>query len=234
VSTHVFGSTDALAAELVRLSVEEAALAVKERGLFSLALTGGSAASVLYPVLAQAPLPWERVHVFFGDERSVPPDHADSNYRLARESFLSRVPIPAAHVHRMHGEAPPAEAALAYERELQTITGGVLDVVHIGVGPDGHICSLFPGHPLLQVTDALVASLTDSPKPPPARVTLTMAALAKARALWFLVAGGNKAEAVRSAVLDPASTLPAAVAHRGARSSRWLLDVEAAKYIRNG
>lgn len=230
----VFGSADALAAELVRLSVETARAAVDARGVFSMALTGGSAATVLYPVLAQAALPWEQTHVFFGDERCVPPDHADSNFRLARETFLSRVPVPDANVHRMRGEIAPEDAATEYERVLLDVTGGSLDVVHVGVGPDGHICSLFPGHALLDETTRLVASLTDSPKPPPARVTLTFPALARARALWFLVAGANKADAVRSALLDPASSLPAARASRAAADARWLLDVDAARLIRNG
>lgn len=234
MSAQVFGSPDALAAELVRLSLESARAAVDARGLFTMALTGGSAATVLYPVLAQAALPWERTHVFFGDERCVPADHPDSNYRLARETFLSRVPIPEANIHRMRGEQPPAEAAAEYERVLDEVAGGALDVVHVGVGPDGHICSLFPGHALLDEKERLVAALTDSPKPPPARVTLTFPALSRARSLWFLVAGANKAEAVRAALLDPGSDLPAARARRQAAEERWLLDVEAARLIRNG
>ena len=204
-----------------------------------MALTGGSAASTLYPVLAQAKLDWDKVHVFFGDERCVPAGDADSNYKLAHETLLSRVPLRAAHIHRMRGEDPPADAALAYQKILVDVTGGSLDVVHLGVGPDGHVCSLFPGHALLdepagQDGGRLVASLTDSPKPPPARVTLTLAALAQARALWFLVAGINKAEAVRAALMDPASALPAARASRACSTVRWLLDVEAARLIRNG
>lgn len=234
MSAQVFGSPDALAAELVRLSVESARAAVDARGLFTMALTGGSAATVLYPVLAQAVLPWERTHVFFGDERCVPADHPDSNYRLARETFLSRVPIPEANVHRMRGELPPTEAAAEYERVLDEVAGGALDVVHVGVGPDGHVCSLFPGHALLDEKKRLVASLTDSPKPPPSRVTLTFPALSRARSLWFLVSGANKAEAVRAALLDPDSDLPAARARRQAVEARWLLDVEAARLIRNG
>ena len=236
MTSSVFGSPDALAAELVRLSVEAAGAAIAARGSFSMALTGGSAASTLYPVLAQAKLDWGRVHVFFGDERCVPPEHADSNFKLAHETFLSRVAVPAANVHRVRGEDAPEDAARAYEKTLLDVTGGVLDVVHLGVGPDGHVCSLFPGHPLLDepAGGRIVASLTDSPKPPPARVTLTLPALAQARALWFLVAGINKAEAVRAALMDPASTLPAARASRAAQNVRWLLDVDAARLIRNG
>src|SRR5581483_7531370 len=175
------------------LTTDASADAIAKRGAFHVALTGGSAASSLYPVLAQAKLDWSKVHVWFGDERCVPPEHADSNFKLAHESFLARVQVPATHIHRMRGEIPPVDAASEYEKALQAI-GGALDVVHVGMGPDGHICSLFPGHPLLQEKTKLVASLTASPKPPPSRVTLTLPALAKARALWFLVMGGNKAD----------------------------------------
>ena len=239
MTSSVFASADSLAAELVRLSVEAAEQAIAARGLFSMALTGGSAATTLYPVLAQAKIDWQKIHVFFGDERCVPPDHVDSNHKLAHDALLSRVPLRADHVHRVRGEAPPAEAAREYEATLLAVTGGSLDVVHVGVGPDGHICSLFPSHPLLEepavsLGGHLVASLTDSPKAPPARVTLTLSALAQARALWFLVAGVNKAEAVRAALFDPASKSPAARASRAATSVRWLLDAEAARLIRNG
>lgn len=234
-TSSVFGSPDALSAELVRLMLEAATNAIAARGRFTLALTGGSAATTLYPVLAQAALPWEKVHVLYGDERCVPPTHEDSNHRLAQSTFLSRVKIPAAQVHTIDGTLPPDEGARAYERTLIEVTGdGTIDVVHVGVGPDGHICSLFPGHALLGESERLVASLTDSPKPPPARVTLTLPALKKARALWFLVAGANKAEAVRAVHQDPESPLPAALAHRANPRSRWLLDADAARLIRNG
>jgi 6-phosphogluconolactonase len=235
MTSSVFGSADALAAELVRLTVETARDAIAARGLFSMAVTGGSAATTTYPVLAQAALPWDKVHVFFGDERCVAPDHVDSNHQLARDALLSRVAVRPEHIHRIRGEDPPADAARAYQKTLLDVTGGFLDVVHLGVGPDGHVCSLFPGHALLDPSvKGLVSFLTDSPKPPAARVTLTMPALAQARALWFLVAGVNKAEAVRASLMDAASMLPAAMASRAGKNVRWLLDVDAARLIRNG
>jgi 6-phosphogluconolactonase len=230
----VFAASDALAAELVDQTIAAATAAIAARGRFTLALTGGSAAQTLYPVLAQAPLPWDRVHVFFGDERCVPPDHMDSNHRLAHETLLSRTSLPAANIHRVRGEDDPTTAAIAYEKELLAVTDGTgaLDVVHVGMGPDGHVCSLFPGHALLHDETHLVAAITDSPKPPPARVTLTLQALSRARALWFLVAGAAKADAARDAILDAASSLPAAVAARRGAHVRWLLDADAARYLR--
>lgn len=227
----VFGSADALASELLHLTLESAASAVAARGRFTLALTGGSAAELCYPVLAQAPLPWDSLHVFFGDERCVPPDHADSNYALAARTLLSRVPLPAANLHRVRGDIEPATAAAEYQEALSSVAGGALDLVHLGMGPDGHVCSLFPGHALL-ASDRLVASLVDSPKPPTARVTLTLRALAQARELLFVVAGAAKAEAVRAALLDPASQLPAALASRAGRQVHWLIDTAAAAHLK--
>jgi 6-phosphogluconolactonase len=182
-------------------------------------------------VLAQAPLPWGNVHVYFGDERCVPKEPADANYKIALESFLARVPIPGGNVHAVDGTRAPDEAARAYAQELPA----QLDVVHLGMGPDGHVCSLFPGHPLVTTPapHARVAAITDSPKPPPARVTLTLAELANARALVFLVLGASKAEAVKRVLLDADLSLPATLAAKHANAT-WLLDDAAAKHLKSG
>lgn len=230
----VFASTDALAAELVHQTIVAAEAAIAARGVFTMALTGGSVVGATYPVLAQAPLPWSKVHIFFGDERCVPGDHVDSNHKLAVDTFL-RKPGPAqATVHRMRGEDDPTQAAFAYERALLDVTHGTgsLDVVHVGMGPDGHICSLFPGHALLREECRLVMPIFDSPKPPPSRITLTLQALARARQLFFLVTGANKADAVTDVVLNPQSTLPAAVASRRGATVRWLMDADAARGLK--
>ena len=108
----------------------------------------------------------------------------------------------------------------------------MLDVVHVGMGPDGHICSLFPGHALLAEESRAVTFLTDSPKPPPSRITLTMGALKDARALWFLVLGSSKDQAAHDALLDPKSSLPAALASRSARSALWFMDHDAARLLK--
>lgn len=226
----VFEGPSELASELVSLHVEAA-----RRGPLSIALTGGSAAK-LYEALVPAPIDWATVHVFFGDERCVAPTHADSNFRLAEEALLGRVSIPRQNVHRVRGEDDPDAAAAAYASELASVvTDGALDIVHLGMGPDGHVCSLFPGHALLREAhlheaSRLVAALRDSPKPPPARVTLTLAALARARRALFLVMGEGKADAVRSAIEDPSSPLPAALVHRMGNAT-WLLDRAAASKL---
>lgn len=219
-------TVDALADALAEATESTARDAITARGVFTLALTGGSAAKALYPRLARARVDWTKTHVYFGDERCVPPDDAESNFKLAHEVFLAPAGIPAANVHRIHGEAPPADAAAEYARALP-----VLDVVHLGLGPDGHVCSLFPGHALLAESTARVASLTDSPKPPPSRVTLTRVALREARALWFLVTGDSKRDVVHAVLNDSASTLPSALAMREAQSCTWFLDTAAASRL---
>lgn len=226
---HVFDGAADLAARLVAIHVEEAQ-ARGSRSL-SIALTGGSAAK-LYDGLTRAPLPWDRVHVFFGDERCVGPTDVDSNFRLANEALLSKITIPSPNVHRVRGEDDPDGAARAYEAELVSHTDdGAIDVVHLGMGPDGHVCSLFPDHALLREERRLVAALRDSPKPPPARVTLTLPALARAKRALFLVLGEGKADAVRAAIEDRDSRLPAALVHQMGRAT-WLLDRAAASKLK--
>jgi 6-phosphogluconolactonase len=208
--------------ERFEVSVAES---IAARGRYVLALTGGSAAAGLYPSLQTAKIDGPKMHLFFGDERMVPWDHTECNYRGA--AWLNeRYGI---DVHPVQTGLEPSAAAFQYEQELASYLP--FDVIHLGMGPDGHICSLFPGHRLLQETQRTVGWLDDSPKPPPRRVTLTMPVLAKARALWFLVMGEAKADAVRAALKDPSSQLPAALAHRAAQQSIWFLDEAAASKL---
>ncbi len=225
-ATVVRPTVEALADALAERFEAAAREAVAARGVFTCALTGGSSARQLYPRLARAAVEWRRTQLYFGDERCVPPGDAESNYRLAREALLEPAGVPPENVHRVRGELAPPEAALEYARALPA-----LDVVHLGLGPDGHVCSLFPGHRLLAEAAARVAWLSDAPKPPAARVTLTLPALREARALWFLATGEAKRAAVKDALQDPRSTLPAALAHRAASSSTWFLDQAAASLL---
>jgi 6-phosphogluconolactonase len=232
----------ALAATVSRLVEETAPAALAARGRFAIALPGGSVAQAFLPVLARAMVDWKRVDFFWGDERAVPADHPDSNYGLARALWLGDAGIPGERIHRMEAD-PGAEeladqqaatrldaAARAYEAELCEWLGmpPALDVALLGVGPDGHVCSLFPDHPLLDEKDRFVAAVTDSPKPPPRRITLTLPALAAARLLVVAAFGAAKAKVVREALEDPASRLPVALALRQARQALVLLDPAAA------
>ena len=195
------------------------------RGRFSLALPGGSVATAFLPRLARARVDWPRVDFFWGDERAVAPAHPDSNYGLAWSLWLKDAAFPPARIHRMRADDDDLHAAA---RAYESVLPPALDVALLGVGPDGHVCSLFPGHRLLQEETRLVASIADSPKPPPQRLTLTLPALAAARLLVVAAFGSGKAGVIREALEDPASRLPVALALRGATQALVLLDPTAA------
>lgn len=202
---------------------------------FSFVLPGGSTAEAFLPPLAGAGLDWSGVDIFWGDERAVAPDDADSNYGLARRVLLDPVGADARHVHRIPAESPDLSAvAEDYARTLLGTVGDPprFDLALLGVGPDGHVCSLFPGHPALAEGTRLVAAVFDSPKPPPARITLTLRALVHAEVVCVAAFGESKAEALRAALEDPASPLPVARVAREAKQARFMLDPAAARRLR--
>jgi 6-phosphogluconolactonase len=178
------------AAGFVRESAESA---VEEKNLFSLVLSGGGTPRRLYELLAKLQMPWDRTHLFWGDERCVPPDHPDSNYHLAYSAFISRVPVPSDRVHRIPADGGPASAD-EYEQTLQRFFENqhpFFDLILLGLGADGHIASLFPDHPAVDETTRLVANVSGISVP---RVTLTLPALNRARCIAFLVSGDSKRE----------------------------------------
>jgi 6-phosphogluconolactonase len=194
-------------------------LAAQSRGRFALCLSGGATPRRLYQLLARPPyaerMPWDRAHWFWGDERFVPWDHPDSNYRMARTALLAEAPIPAENIHGIETTGAPADAARAYERVLRSFCGvealdperPLFDVVLLGLGPDGHTASLFPGSSVLDERERWVAEVVGAR--PEARITLTYPALDSTRHAAFLVAGADKrAMLARALAGDPA--LPAA------------------------
>lgn len=231
----VIDAPEALARLFAARFVAAAHEAIAQRGRFSCALPGGSVAEIFFPALAQVLSPEDPIDFFWGDERAVGPDEADSNYGLARRLLLEPVGVDPRGVHRMVGESGDVEAAArAYEQEMVRTLGEPprLDLVVLGLGPDGHICSLFPGHPLQRERGRLVAGILDSPKPPPERITLTMVPLELAGAIWIAGFGESKAAAMREALEDPASQLPVALALRAAPRTLVLLDPAAASRLR--
>jgi 6-phosphogluconolactonase len=186
-------------------------------GARTLVLAGGTTPKRTYELLALADISWGRVTVLFGDERCVPPDHPDSNYRLAREALLDRV-APAS-VHRIAGELGPDEAAELYSRIVAALAP--LDVVLLGAGEDGHTASLFPGHPEVQAQGWAVG-VRNAPKPPPDRVSLTLPALQGARRVMVLATGAGKADAVAKA---KRGEVPSGMI----ANARWLIDRAAAE-----
>lgn len=194
--------------------IDAAHTAITARGVFTCALTGGSAVK-MYAQLANADLDWKRIEFFLGDERLVPLESEDSNYHAIRAA------LPKARLHPVRIELSPEAAAADYARLLPA----QLDLVHLGMGPDGHVASLFPGHALLNERHAGVEAILDSPKPPSRRVTFTLPTITSAREVWFLVSGEAKKPVANTARTDPSSQLPAALVHRGARRATWFLDL---------
>jgi 6-phosphogluconolactonase len=173
----------------------------------TLALAGGSTPTRAYQLLADAPLEWGRVTLLFGDERCVAPDHRDSNYLTVRRALLDRIsPLT---VHRMPGELGAEAAAELYDPIVRSLSP--LDLVLLGMGPDGHTASLFPGHPALEASGAAVA-VHGAPKPPPDRISLSLGVLRDARRVVFLVTGADKAAALAAAQRGevPAGMIPGA------------------------
>lgn len=212
--------------ELARIFVARVEQRFADLGRVSLALPGGSAAEAFCPALVQARIRWRDADVFWVDERAVPPDHPDSNYRIANELLLSRVEVDPARIHRLRAEAPDlGAAAIEYERRIVRASGAPphFDVVLLGVGGDGHVCSLFPGHAALEERARLVVPIVDSPKPPPRRLTVTLPALAGALVV-VAAFDASKARVVREALNDPSSLLPVTRAARAAGHTIFLLD----------
>jgi 6-phosphogluconolactonase len=236
-TVRIFASREELLATARGEFVERAQKALRARRRFTVALSGGTTPRALYESLVDAPLDWSRVQVFFGDERCVPPDHADSNYRMAREALLSKIAIPERNVHRFQTEdADPERVARQYEDQLQAFfklrLGEVptFDLTLMGLGADGHTASLFPGTTGLEEEVLLsVATWVETLKT--WRFTLTYPVFNKARCVWFLVTGADKAEALRQ-VLDAGASaaprLPAARIRPAGGELLWWLDAAAA------
>lgn len=201
-----------------------------------IALTGGTIAEDIHREIARlspdSGVDWTRVVVWWGDERFVAPDSPDRNSGQARAAFLDAVGATQVHEMPSTADAEDVDAgATAYAATLREHGGGEFDIVMLGIGPDGHIASLFPGFPQLDVDDALAVGVTGSPKPPPERVSLTLGALNRARTVWFLVSGAGKAGAV-AAALGGADVheIPAAGV-TGREETTWFLDREAASQL---
>ena len=205
--------------------------AIRERGRYSLAIPGGSVAARFLPTMVGADIPWEHVDLFFCDERCVPPDNPDSNFGAADRLLLSELGKRGPRVHRMRGEDPePKIAARDYADALRSVLGSppVLEMALLGVGEDGHVASLFPGHPAISATDREVLVETSAPKPPARRLTLSLGVLASARAVVIAAFGVAKAAAIREALRSTGSASPLARLVRSAARVTLMLDEGAA------
>ena len=194
--------------------------ALDARGVAHIALNGGSTPRPVYEQLPALLDDWGAVHVWFGDERCVAPDDEESNFRLAQETLVAGASITPDRVHRMRGELGPQEGARAYAAELaehlELDDAGlpILDVAHLGLGPDGHTASLFPHHPALEVSGWATVGIEDAPKPPPERISLSLGCLNAARRRVLHTVGEGKRDAVSRVLAPPAPATPASLLGR--------------------
>jgi 6-phosphogluconolactonase len=235
----VYPDLESLSRAAAALIATQADLAVAARGRFSLALSGGATPRRTYELLAAPPLmdqvPWDRVHVFWGDERCVPLDDPRSNARMAKEAWLDRVPIPARQIHPITCARDPAAAARDYEARLRKFFSGApprLDLVLLGLGDNGHTASLFPGTPVLEEQERWAAAVYVAAGDL-YRVTLTAPLINQAVLVAFLVAGGAKAEILREVLHGPRdpARLPAQLIRPHPGDLLWLADLEAAAQL---
>ncbi len=204
----------------------------------TMAVSGGITPGLYFDALAGARFTWDRVHLFFVDERAVPPDHADSNFRLADAHLVKKARMMSRQVHRIHGELEPHEATEAYVKDIRdffNLKAGELphfDIVHLGLGPDAHTASLFPDDPHIEDHDGIAAAVYVEKKLQ-WRVTLLPGVLMAAKHTLFLVAGEDKASAVKAVIDEPYDPLkyPAQMSTHHGRGVMWFLDAAAASLL---
>ncbi len=225
---------DAIAREAADRIVEQSRSAIAHQGKFSIALSGGSTPKVLFSLLAsdtyRGRIEWSSVHVYFGDERCVPPESSDSNYRMAKETLLDHAPIPNENVHRIRGEIEPEAAATEYGKLLERDFGdGGLDLALLGMGPDGHTASLFPNSAALrEAKHRCVANWVEKMKS--WRVTMTAPFLNRSRQVTILVSGASKAAILHEVLEGPRDPerLPIQMIEPESGKLTWIVDVAAA------
>jgi 6-phosphogluconolactonase len=212
---------EAVAQRAAREIAQHLEQAREERGVTHVALSGGTTPERTHELLAGAIEDWGGIEVWFADERCVGPEDAQSNHLMVRRTLLEHIPAAQPRVHRMEGELGPAQGAERYAVELRegvALAGmgvPVLDVVVLGIGPDGHVASLFPGAPTLDAgEEALCLGVQDSPKPPPQRITLSLAVLRAARRCILPATGASKRDAVRAALGEVSLQVPASLLRR--------------------
>jgi 6-phosphogluconolactonase len=242
MSILVFSNKEALTYAAADYIVKVAQESISSHGRFTFALSGGTTPGKLYGLLATEPyrsqINWERVEIFWSDERCVPPDDAESNYHLAQEVMFSKLTLSASQIHRMPAdEADRDAAAEKYSQEMQRVFGDALprcDLIQLGMGPEGHTASLFPHQSSLHEQLRPVIAVT-VPKPPPPRLTFTPPVLNAARHILFLVTGGEKADAIQ-AVLEGdyhPDEYPAQIVQPPQGEVTWMLDSTAAAKLKS-
>jgi 6-phosphogluconolactonase len=241
VTVKVSPDTAALAAATAELFAASAKTAVAARGVARIAISGGSTPKIVFRMLADPSqpflkdVPWDKLQLYWVDERCVPPDHAESNYRMTKEAMLTQIPLPAENVHRMEGELEPEEAASKYEAEIRNsfkLEGAetpTFDLVLLGMGPDGHTASLFPHTEGLHEMARIVIP-NHVPQKDAWRVTLTWPVIVQGREVVFLIEGKEKTEMVKTVFTGPyePETYPAQLIRPASGKLTLMMDVAAA------
>ena len=242
---HIFQDQAEVADALASLTMKAAEQAIEERGSFTVALAGGSLIKLLGGLKGKNGIDWDNWHVFWVDERCVPHDDPESNYGGALQALLSDVPIPASQLYAIkeslcqknEGAAQPCAAD--YDARLKGLSRSILptkdglpifDLLLLGFGPDGHICSLFPEHPLLKVTEPWILPISDSPKPPPERITFSMPVVNAAKKKCFTAIGEGKAE-MAATIIKSAGDDPKIPASYVKGDVAWLMDAAGASLL---
>jgi 6-phosphogluconolactonase len=243
VRIQVLPDLEAISRQAVRLFIEISKSSPVQRETFAVALSGGTTPRRFYRMIGSPPyreeIDWDRVHLFWVDERSVPKDHEASNFKLVFDALLTAAPIPGENIHPMRTENGPEQGAREYEQELRAFFGRsrlpVFDLILLGIGGDGHTASLFPGSDSLHERSRLVVPVYLR-EPGKDRITLTLPVLNQARHILFLVAGHSKAEMVKAILEEEGhrERYPAGLVHPVDGQVTWLIDEEAASKMKDG
>ncbi|KAJ3043389.1 6-phosphogluconolactonase [Rhizophlyctis rosea] len=231
---YVAPNASAISASLNHLISHLSANAISRSARFTVALSGGSLPKILAADLKNnTTIDFTKWHIFFADERVVPLDHEDSNYKACKDTLFDAISVPREQIYTVDASLSHDKAAEEYTQQLKKVFGGdavpSIDLILLGMGPDGHTCSLFPGHPLLEVKDRWVASLDDSPKPPPQRITLTYPVVSNAETVAFVATGESKAEILHN-IFDLKQDYPAGRVS-AKKDLLWFVDEPAAKTL---
>nr|XP_022321101.1 6-phosphogluconolactonase-like [Crassostrea virginica] len=234
----ILESETEVSTKLCDIVIEKANSAIERDGRFTLGLSGGSMAKFLCNGLPSRKTAWSKWQVFFCDERHVPYTDPECTYTIYKSKLVDNGgPLPSENLHPINPELPVEDAAKAYKEEIHAMFGGEnlprFHLLLLGMGPDGHTCSLFPGHPLLQLSSEIIAPISDSPKPPPKRVTMTFPMINNCECAIFASCGGGKAEIVKKVLeSDGGEPLPAARVRPTQGELIWILDKAAASQLK--
>ncbi|MCP4268688.1 MAG: 6-phosphogluconolactonase [Candidatus Brocadiaceae bacterium] len=232
---HIYPNKEKLVAATAERMVDSVEKAIVENGLCNIAMSGGNTPGGVFSLLASSPyrdrVDWNKLHVFWGDERMVPPEHKDSNFKMARETLLDHVAIPDDNVHRIRGEIAPEQAAEEYASLLNDHFGTdlpIFDIMLLGLGEDGHTASLFPGTDAVEERERHAVAVF-VPKLDSWRVTLTLPVINTARDIYFLVSGRSKSDIVQRimSMKEPSKEFPATMVKPDNGELHWMLDSEA-------